>query len=75
MAPTLTKNPPHKATARLHKFVSKRNKVGRRLPKPKLTPENYEVGIKKLNGAVPLASRDADITKQNITGICQNWKR
>ncbi|APA07342.1 hypothetical protein sscle_02g021120 [Sclerotinia sclerotiorum 1980 UF-70] len=34
-----------------------------------------EINIQKLNGDGPLASKDADATKENITGICRKWKR
>ncbi|EDN93943.1 predicted protein [Sclerotinia sclerotiorum 1980 UF-70] len=42
---------------------------------PKVTPEDCEINIQKLNKDGPLASKDADATKENITGICRKWKR
>jgi hypothetical protein len=59
----------------LQHFVTKRNKYQQRTKKPKLTPEDYEINIQKLNGSGPLASKDADATRENITGICRKWKR
>ncbi|RAL59974.1 hypothetical protein DID88_000600 [Monilinia fructigena] len=59
----------------LQHFVTKRNKRQQRTKKPKLTLEDYEANIQKLNGDGPLVSNDADATKENITGICRKWKR
>jgi hypothetical protein len=39
--------------------------------KLKLTLEDYKADIQKLNGSSPLALKDADATKENISGICQ----
>ncbi|KAJ8069838.1 hypothetical protein OCU04_000252 [Sclerotinia nivalis] len=59
----------------LQHFVTKRNKRQQQTKKPKLTLEDYEANIQKLNGDGPLAPKDADATKENITGICRKWKR
>jgi hypothetical protein len=75
MARTSTKRRPYDATENLQTFVSQRNKIGKRQKKPKLTPEDYEADIQKLNGSGPLAPKDADATKENISGICRKWKR
>jgi len=71
MAQTSTKRRPYDATENLQTFISQRNKFGKRQKKLKLTPENYEADIQRLNGSGPLAPKDADATK-NISGIC--WK-
>ncbi len=75
MARTSTKRRPCDAVEELHDFVTRRNKLGQRAKKPKLTPEDYEADIQKLNGSGPLAPKDADATKENISGICRKWKR
>ena len=75
MARTSTKRRPYDAAENLQTFVSQRNKIGKRQKKPKLTPEDYEADIQKLNGSGPLAPKDADATKENISGICRKWKR
>jgi hypothetical protein len=62
-------------TLNLQHFVTKRNNLQQRTKKPKLTLEDYEINIQKLNGSGPLTSKDADATKENITGICRKWKR
>ena len=58
----------------LQHFITQRNKLQQRTKKPKLTPKDYEINIQKLNRSGPLASKDADATKVNITGICRKWK-
>jgi hypothetical protein len=75
MSRTSTKHRRCDALEKLQKFVSWRNKLRQRAKKPKLTLEDYEADIQKLNGADPLAPKDADATKENITGICRKWKR
>ena len=75
MARTSTKHLPYDATVNLQTFISRRNKIGKKQKKPKLTPEEYEADIQKLNGSGPLAPEDADTTKENISGICRKWKR
>ena len=75
MARTLTKRRPYNATENLQTFVSQRNKIGKRQKKPKLMLEDYEGDIRKLNRSGPLALKDADATKENISGICWKWKR
>ena len=74
MARTSTMRCPYDATEYLQTFVSQRNKICKRQKKPKLTVEDYEADIQKLNVTGPLASKDADATKENISGICQKWK-
>jgi hypothetical protein len=59
----------------LQNFVTRRNKLQQRPKKTKLTLQDYEINIQKLNGGGPLASKDADATKENITGICRKWKK
>ncbi|APA11274.1 hypothetical protein sscle_07g060440 [Sclerotinia sclerotiorum 1980 UF-70] len=59
----------------LQKFLVRRSNLQQRPKKPKLTPKDCEINIQKLNGDGPLASKDADATKENITGICRKWKR
>ncbi|PQE19655.1 hypothetical protein CJF31_00010054 [Rutstroemia sp. NJR-2017a BVV2] len=59
----------------LQQFLLRRSNLQQRPKKTKLTPEDYEINIEKLNGNGPLASKDADATKENITGICRKWKK
>jgi hypothetical protein len=60
----------------LQDFLTRRDKLRQRAnKKPKLMPEDYEANIQKLNGSDPLAPKDADATKENISGICRKWKR
>ena len=72
MSPILTKRPCCDASEKLQKFVTQRNNLRQRAKKPKLTLEDYEAYIQKLNGSNPLALKDVDATKENISGIC--WK-
>jgi hypothetical protein len=37
--------------------------------------KDYKANIQKLNKSSPLALKDADATKENISSICQKWKR
>jgi hypothetical protein len=71
---TSTKRP-HDSLENLQNFVTRRNKLRQRAKRPKLTPEDYEADIQKLNGSGPLALKDADATRENISGICRKWKR
>lgn len=75
MARASTMRCPYDATENLQTFVSQRNKIRKRQKKPKLKVEDYEAGIQKLNVTSPLATKDADATKENISGICRKWKR
>ncbi|EDN94544.1 predicted protein [Sclerotinia sclerotiorum 1980 UF-70] len=43
----------------LQQFLLRRNNLQQRPKKTKLTPEDYEINIQKLNGNGPLASKDA----------------
>jgi hypothetical protein len=71
MSPTSTKRRRCDAPEKLQKFVTRRNNLRQRAKKPKLTPEDYEADIQKINGSDPLAQKDADATKENISGICR----
>ncbi|TGO27654.1 hypothetical protein BPAE_0039g00640 [Botrytis paeoniae] len=50
----------------LQHFVTKRNERQQQTKKLKLTLEDYEANIQKLNGDRPLVSKDADATKEHI---------
>jgi hypothetical protein len=71
---TSTKRP-RDSLENLQNFVTRRNKLRQRAKRPKLTPKDYEADIQKLNGSGPLALKDADTTRENISGICRKWKR
>jgi len=75
MANTSTKRRPCGALENLQHFDTRRNNLRQKTKKPKHTPEDYEADIQKLNGCGPLGPKDADTTKENITGICRKWKR
>ena len=70
------KRRPCDALENLQNFLTRRNKLQQRAKKkPKLMLEDYKANIEKLNGSDPSALKDADATKENISGICRKWKR
>jgi hypothetical protein len=70
------KRRPCDAPENLQNFLTRRDKLRQRAKKkPKLMPEDYKANIEKLNGSNPSAPKDADATKENISSICQKWKR
>jgi hypothetical protein len=64
------------ALGNLHQFIARDDTLRQRAKKRrKLMPEVYEARIQKLNGDDPIAPKDADATKENISGICRKFKR
>jgi hypothetical protein len=71
-----TKRCPCDALGNLQHFLARRTKLRQRAKKkPKLLLEDYETHIQKLNESGLLALKDADATKENISGICRKFKR
>ena len=74
MESTSTKRP-FNAKQNLHGFVTRFNTQVQTAKRPKLAPSDYDVVVQKLNESGPLAPKDADATKENISGICRKWKK
>ena len=64
------KRRPCNAPENLQNFLTQRDKLRQRAKKkPKLMLEDYEANIEKLNRSNPLALKDIDTTKENISSI------
>jgi hypothetical protein len=63
-ANTCVKRRPCDAIGNLHEFLARDNTVRRHAKKSQ-----------KLNGAGPIAPKDADATKENISGICRKFNK
>ena len=64
------------ALGNLHNFIARDDTLRQRTKKrSKLILEDYEAHIQKLNKSSPIAPKDTEATKENISSICRKFKR